>query len=35
MHWLVHYPLRGDAADIHFADNSSQLSEPDSEDEHW
>ena len=27
--------LCGNAADIHFADDNSQLSEPDSEDEHW
>jgi len=35
IHWLVCYLLHGNAADIHFADDSSQLSEPDSEYEHW
>jgi len=35
IHWLVHCLLHGNAADIHFADDSSQLSEPDIEDEHW
>jgi hypothetical protein len=33
IHWLVHYLLCGNEADIHFADDSSLLSEPDSEDE--
>jgi len=35
IHCLVHYWLCGNAADIHFADDSSLLSEPDSDDEHW
>jgi len=35
IHWLVHYLPRGNAADIHFGDDSSQLREPCSEDEHW
>ena len=35
IHWVVHYLLRSNAADIHFADDSSQLRELDSEDEHW
>ena len=33
--WLLHYLLRGDAADICSADHSSPLSELASEDEHW
>ena len=35
IHWSVHYLLRGNAAGIHFADDSSLLSDPDSEDVHW
>jgi len=35
IHWLVHYLLCGNAADIHFADDSSLLSKQASEDEHW
>jgi len=34
-HFLMMYPLRGNAADIHCAEESSQLSEPDSDDEQW
>jgi len=34
IHWLVHNPLHGDAAEIYFAGESSLLSEPDSVDEH-
>jgi len=35
IHWLVLYLLRGNAAYIHFEDQSSLLSEPASDDEHW
>jgi len=35
IHRLVQYLLQGNAANIHFADKSSLLSEPDIEDEHW
>jgi len=35
IHWLVHYLLCGNAADIHFADIYCLLSEPDSEDAQW
>jgi len=35
MHLLVHYLLCGNAADVHFADESSQLSKPEREEEHW
>jgi hypothetical protein len=34
IHWLVHYLLYGNAADIHFEDESSVLSEPASDDKH-
>jgi len=33
IHWFVRYLLHGNAADIHFADHTRQLSGPDSEDE--
>jgi len=35
MHSLVHYQLRGHAADSHFDDEGRRLSESDSEDESW
>jgi len=35
MHWLLHYPLSGDAANFNFVDESSLLSEPDNEDKDW
>jgi len=35
IHWLVHYWLGGNGADMHLADKSSLLTEPESEDEHW
>jgi len=35
IHWLVHYLLCGNAAHIHLEDQSSLLSEPASDDEHW
>jgi len=35
IHWLVHYLLHGNAANIHVGDECSHLSEPDSQDEDW
>jgi len=35
IHRLVHYELRGNAADRHLGDDSSHLSESDSEDKSW
>jgi len=35
MHRLVHHQLHGNAADSHFVDHSSLLSEPDSENKSW
>jgi len=35
INWLVHYMLRGTAADITFANKSSLLREPDREDRNW
>jgi len=34
-HWLVHYLLHGNAANIHFADQSCLFNEPDSWEQHW
>ena len=35
IHRLVHYLLRGNAADIHDVDKSSILSKPDGHDQNW